>query len=138
MERSVARTAAMPAASMGLALLVGVLAVQWMPSLPPRWCTLLLLALASLLAWRWPRGRWVGCILIGVAWAMFRGGLAMDARLPRSLEGRDLVVIGTIVDLPLKRDYASVRHVKPASSRQDSSERYVLAMGFRGLTKPAG
>ena len=32
----------------------------------------------------------------------------------------------------LKRDYASVRHVKPASSRQDSSERYVLAMGFRG------
>ena len=32
----------------------------------------------------------------------------------------------------LKRDFASVRHVKPASSRQDSSERYVLAMGFRG------
>ncbi len=39
----------------------------------------------------------------------------------------------------LKRDFASVRHVKPASSRQDSSERYVLAMGFRGgqATKPA-
>src|SRR5712691_3119381 len=33
----------------------------------------------------------------------------------------------------LKRDFASVRHVKPASSRQDSSERYVLAMGFRGI-----
>jgi 23S rRNA (uridine2552-2'-O)-methyltransferase len=32
----------------------------------------------------------------------------------------------------LKRDYSSVRHVKPASSRSDSSERYVLAMGFRG------
>ncbi|MGB3271959.1 MAG: RlmE family RNA methyltransferase [Xanthobacteraceae bacterium] len=32
----------------------------------------------------------------------------------------------------LKRDYATVRHVKPAASRQDSSERYVLAMGFRG------
>ena len=32
----------------------------------------------------------------------------------------------------LKRDYASVRHVKPAASRQDSSERYVLVMGFRG------
>ncbi len=39
----------------------------------------------------------------------------------------------------LKRDFASVRHVKPASSRQDSSERFVLAMGFRGgqATKPA-
>jgi 23S rRNA (uridine2552-2'-O)-methyltransferase len=32
----------------------------------------------------------------------------------------------------LKRDFAGVRHVKPASSRQDSSERYVLATGFRG------
>jgi 23S rRNA (uridine2552-2'-O)-methyltransferase len=32
----------------------------------------------------------------------------------------------------LKRDFSSVKHVKPASSRQDSSERYVLAMGFRG------
>jgi 23S rRNA (uridine2552-2'-O)-methyltransferase len=33
----------------------------------------------------------------------------------------------------LKRDFAAVKHVKPASSRKDSSERYVLAMGFRGL-----
>jgi 23S rRNA (uridine2552-2'-O)-methyltransferase len=32
----------------------------------------------------------------------------------------------------LKQDFATVRHVKPASSRKDSSERYVLAMGFRG------
>src|SRR3979490_3365274 len=32
----------------------------------------------------------------------------------------------------LKRDFSSVRHVKPSASRQDSSERYVLAMGFRG------
>ncbi len=32
----------------------------------------------------------------------------------------------------LKRDFTTVKHVKPASSRADSSERYVLAMGFRG------
>src|SRR5579864_2660403 len=32
----------------------------------------------------------------------------------------------------LKRDYTNVRHVKPAASRQDSSERYLLATGFRG------
>jgi 23S rRNA (uridine2552-2'-O)-methyltransferase len=37
----------------------------------------------------------------------------------------------------LKRDFSSVRHVKPASSRQDSSERYVLAMGFRGGAEAA-
>lgn len=32
----------------------------------------------------------------------------------------------------LKRDFTSVKHVKPAASRQDSSERYVMALGFRG------
>jgi 23S rRNA (uridine2552-2'-O)-methyltransferase len=32
----------------------------------------------------------------------------------------------------LKRDFQAVKHVKPASSRQDSSERYVMATGFRG------
>ena len=32
----------------------------------------------------------------------------------------------------LKREYASVRHVKPPSSRADSSELYVLATGFSG------
>ena len=37
----------------------------------------------------------------------------------------------------LKRDFATVKHVKPASSRQDLSERYVLAMGFRGERRPA-
>jgi 23S rRNA (uridine2552-2'-O)-methyltransferase len=36
----------------------------------------------------------------------------------------------------LKRDFATVRHVKPAASRQDSSERYVLATGFRGAHTP--
>jgi 23S rRNA (uridine2552-2'-O)-methyltransferase len=32
----------------------------------------------------------------------------------------------------LKRDFASVRHVKPAASRAESAELYVLATGFRG------
>jgi len=32
----------------------------------------------------------------------------------------------------LKRDFASVRHVKPKASRADSAELYVLATGFRG------
>jgi 23S rRNA (uridine2552-2'-O)-methyltransferase len=31
----------------------------------------------------------------------------------------------------LKRSFATVRHVKPAASRADSAELYVLAMGFR-------
>jgi 23S rRNA (uridine2552-2'-O)-methyltransferase len=32
----------------------------------------------------------------------------------------------------LKRDFATVKHVKPAASRADSAELYLLATGFRG------
>ena len=32
----------------------------------------------------------------------------------------------------LKRDFASVKHVKPPASRADSAELYLLAKGFRG------
>jgi 23S rRNA (uridine2552-2'-O)-methyltransferase len=32
----------------------------------------------------------------------------------------------------LKRDFASVKHIKPPASRADSAELYVLATGFRG------
>lgn len=41
---------------------------------------------------------------------------------------------GTEGDLlaSLKRDFTSVKHVKPPASRADSAELYVLATGFRG------
>lgn len=41
---------------------------------------------------------------------------------------------GTENDLlaALKKDFATVRHVKPMASRDDSAELFVLAMGFRG------
>ncbi len=38
----------------------------------------------------------------------------------------------------LKRDFAQVRHLKPAASRSDSAELYVLATGFRGRADEAG
>jgi 23S rRNA (uridine2552-2'-O)-methyltransferase len=36
----------------------------------------------------------------------------------------------------LKRDFTKVHHVKPAASRADSAELYVLATGFRGPHSP--
>ena len=41
---------------------------------------------------------------------------------------------GTEGDLlkSMKKDFATVRHVKPMASRDDSAELFVLAMGFRG------
>jgi 23S rRNA (uridine2552-2'-O)-methyltransferase len=38
----------------------------------------------------------------------------------------------------LKRDFASVRHVKPPASRSDSAELYLLARDFRGGGRPSG
>jgi 23S rRNA (uridine2552-2'-O)-methyltransferase len=36
----------------------------------------------------------------------------------------------------LKRDFTSVKHVKPQASRADSAEFYMLATGFRGRKDP--
>ncbi|MFI5014645.1 MAG: RlmE family RNA methyltransferase [Hyphomicrobiales bacterium] len=38
----------------------------------------------------------------------------------------------------LKRDFARVKHVKPAASRADSAELYLLATGFRGEEQASG
>lgn len=37
----------------------------------------------------------------------------------------------------LKRDFTSVRHIKPQASRADSAELYVVATGFRGRRPPS-
>jgi len=71
--------------------------------------------------------RIVGLVEIAVAFAseILNPGGAFLAKVFQS--GADAELLAR-----LKRDFATVRHVKPASSRQDSSERYVLATGFRG------
>jgi len=90
-----------------LALLVGVLAVQWLPRLPPpswTWAGLAVLAVGVVALRRWP---WLLFALFGVGWAVHQGTLAMDARLPRALEGGDFQVTGTVVDLPERRPDAA-------------------------------
>jgi 23S rRNA (uridine2552-2'-O)-methyltransferase len=71
--------------------------------------------------------RIVGLVEIAAAFAsdILNPGGAFLAKVFQSGVDTDLLA-------QLKRDFATVRHVKPASSRQDSSERYVLATGFRG------
>jgi 23S rRNA (uridine2552-2'-O)-methyltransferase len=51
------------------------------------------------------------------------GGAFLAKVLQGGTEGALLAV--------LKRDFTSVKHVKPAASRSDSSELYLLATGFR-------
>lgn len=90
-----------------LAMLIGVLLVQAWPALPTRWLGVPIGLVAAALAWWRPRWRWACFVLLGTAWALWRGALAMDARLPRALEGRDIAVVGSLVGLPLARTDAS-------------------------------
>ena len=71
--------------------------------------------------------RIIGLVESAAAFAadVLRPGGTFIAKVFQSGADADLLV-------QLKRDFQTVRHVKPASSRQDSSERYVLATGFRG------
>src|SRR5262249_36588871 len=71
---------------------------------------------------------------------------AMFAREVLRLGGAFLCKVlqgGTEAELlaALNRDFATVKHVKPAASRPDSAELYVLALGFQGAgdrTGPSG
>ncbi|WP_300615986.1 DNA internalization-related competence protein ComEC/Rec2 [Dokdonella sp.] len=88
-----------------LALLCGALAVHAVPILPPRWLDALLAA-AGASALLHPRFRFPGFVLLGFAWCAFRADLALDARLPRDLEGRDFTVVGSVDELPVRREDA--------------------------------
>ncbi|WP_140908792.1 DNA internalization-related competence protein ComEC/Rec2 [Cognatiluteimonas lumbrici] len=90
------------------ALVSGVAACLQLPSLPGAWLFAALLP-AGLLAWAMRRrGRLLGPLLCGVALAGLHAGYVLGARLPAALEGRELEVAGTVLELP-RRDAARVR-----------------------------
>ena len=111
-----------------LAVLAGVLAVQALPVLPP---LLLDLALAAVALWllRYPRWRWIAIIALAFAWAALRGQSALDARLPRTFEGKDFDVVGVVDDLPDRREDASrfVFRIESASLSGDAVALHGLA-----------
>jgi 23S rRNA (uridine2552-2'-O)-methyltransferase len=74
-----------------------------------------------------------------VALAELAGEFARDVLRPGGFFLAKVLQGGTERTLltSLKRDFAVVRHVKPAASRAGSAELYVLATGFRGRSAPA-
>lgn len=41
-----------------------------------------------------------------------------------------------ILEMDLERFYKNIKILKPQASRSDSSEKYILARGFRGIQRP--
>ncbi|MBA8883039.1 DNA internalization-related competence protein ComEC/Rec2 [Dokdonella fugitiva] len=104
-----------------IAALCGVLAVHALPALPSG---VLVLALAGLgaLALLLPRLRLLGWLLLGFAWCAWHAGIALDARLPSELEGRDVLVAGTVDGLPLRRDDATRFVLRIEQARLDGDD----------------
>lgn len=92
-----ARLAAIPP---GLLVVAAAWSVQQLPALPPQaLCIALLLGGAALL----PMGRValpLGSACAGAGWAMLMAVWALEQRLPPSLDGRDLVAVGVVDQLP--------------------------------------
>jgi len=97
-------------ATAAIALLSGAVTVQTLTALPPLWI-IIVLAIAGVALTRLSgRMRWLGFMLIGAAWTIWRADTAMSLRLPASLEGEDIVITGAIRGLP---------HVQDESTRFD-------------------
>lgn len=88
------------AVSTAIALITGILSVQWLPVLPPLWAILFFASCALGLIWRAPSWHWLAVALLGFAWAAWCGSAGMAARLPCAWEGQDFVAIGQVVSLP--------------------------------------
>jgi competence protein ComEC len=113
-----------------LALLVGVLAVQWLPALPPHWLIAALIACAPILAWRLPRSRWIVVALLGFTWAAWQGKAAMDARLPNAWEDQDFNVVGRIDGLAQTRADATSFLFQIEQTKRDRQ-----TLPWRGLAR---
>ncbi|WP_300720000.1 DNA internalization-related competence protein ComEC/Rec2 [Pseudomonas sp.] len=139
-----------------LALASGLLALRFLPVLPPVWCVWLLwVAGGGLLVFR----RYLaGLFVLGFAWACVQGQWAIDDRLPSTMDGRTLWVEGRVIGLA-QHSEGSVRfEVSDAYSRHtrlpktlrlswyggpsvNSGERWRLAVKLkrpRGLLNPQG
>lgn len=71
-----------------------------------------------------------------MALAEAAGEFAIEVMKPGGTFLAKVLQGGTEIELlaMLKRHFANVKHVKPAASRADSAELYVLAMGFRRVS----
>lgn len=96
--------------AVAVVILVGAVAVQALPVLPPLWLDVCVavVALPGIGAClRWPAPSWAWCLPIALAafaWTAFRADLAMQARLPHVVEKQDILVSGTVIDLPQAQD----------------------------------
>jgi competence protein ComEC len=89
------------------AFLAGVLALQYLPELPPWYCYTGVFAASLALRWR---PVWLPAVfLTGFFWAAYHAQRTLDALLDARFEGRTVLVQGTVADLPDRLPNRSIR-----------------------------
>lgn len=85
-----------------LTFLFGILVGQTINRLPDiHWSIGLLLLLGWL---RWPRLQWLFFFLLGLFWVVWRANVILSQELLPVLENQEVVVIGKIINLPLRTE----------------------------------
>ncbi len=120
----------------------GILLVQQSPTLPSLWWGWAA-ALPLILAWRRPVWLIAVFFVFGVAWATFRAGLILDERLTPELEGRDLVIVGHVADIPRAAAYGfrflfDVEDARLADEAVRAPPRVLLNSSVNDFTPRAG
>jgi competence protein ComEC len=83
---------------MTLAFLAGALALQYLPGLPPAYSVAAVVPAFVCLAW--PPARLPALFALGFLWAAFQAQQVQLSQLDSHLEGRTLLVEGTVADIP--------------------------------------
>ncbi len=97
-----------PPAPSGFVL--GCIALQQLAALPapPVIAALIASALVgAAVRWRHAWSRWMLAVVVGFCWAAGQAHLALDDRISPELEGRDLVVVGYVDELPLESSHGT-------------------------------
>ena len=98
---------------------IGVCGLFWLSTLPVTAAALLLPA--ALAALRWPGLRPPALLALGFAWAVLHAALAQSPVLDRSVEGRTVLVEGTVAGLPDRRSGPLQRFIFHAERLDDGS-----------------
>lgn len=99
-----------------VALALGLLALRFMPALPPFWLLLLMPVIGLMLL---PfRSYPLAFFLFGVSWASLSAQWALDDRLPHRLDGQTLWLEGNVVGLPQSADGVVRFQLDGAQSRR--------------------
>lgn len=103
------------------ALALGMVALRWLPVLPPGWM-LVLLAIFSVLLLLGGRYREVrrplGLALLGLSWACWSAQGALDDRLPMELDGQTRWLEGRVVGLPAQSQEVVRFQLEEVSARR--------------------